>query len=108
MNSKSTHLRLFFSALLFVSNLLAVLHLHEFFPASHVHVVSDLDVDSHRVVQEEILCPLHYVAQGAEAISSPVEPHFEPDDVHYTLIDHQVDIIEFVSGKSSRARPSLA
>ena len=107
MNSVLNHLRLFFSVLLFVSNALTVLHLHEFFPASHIQISSQ-DLDLHRVVQEEILCPLHYIAQGDEPIFSPKELIFESTEVYYILIDHEVDVTAFVSGESCRAPPSIA
>lgn len=115
--------RIFLSGLLLTSNVLAVLHLHEFYPAdSHVHQranwtlqVSETSGDlpfgsqTHQTISEdERTCPLHFTTQGYQVIASHVQSMENPVDVRFHLADSQVNWVILLSSKSKRAPPIIA
>ena len=105
MSSSSKYLRFFFSALLFTSNVLGVLHLHKFYP--HEDTAQNIvDLSDHvSLDQLDVTCPLHFISQGTESISVPHVPELIPEKVFYLIPDYQIEDDTPPSSKSSRAPP---
>ncbi len=129
MNRIQYIMRTSLAGLLFLSNFLAVLHVHEFYPADHYRFdsagyasmllqdnddcsehTSDHTNRAHTLswVQNELTCPIHFITQGVEAHSAQFESIIPPVCTPFYLSNSQVNWQLRRSSKSNRAPPFIA